>query len=118
MAEEPSDLPDIERSRILLTESENALRDALDAFAIMRARILADEAVPPAEMAKTLTAISLNRGRVTDDMRKHEDRILFKSKRVANAPLDFDELRSALGRKLDRIRAAVASGDVSEGPEG
>ena len=112
MAEETSDLSDIARSRRLLNESENALRDALDAFAIMRARVLADQIIQPGELAKTLTAISQNRGRVTDDMRKHEDRILFTSKRVAHAPLDFDELRSALGRKLDRIRAALAAGDV------
>lgn len=113
MAEEPSENSDIERSRRLLCQSDDALQSALDAFAIIQARIEADDAMPQAEISKVLTALSQNRGRVRDDMRAYEDRILYKEKRVANAPLDFDELRAALGRKLDRIRA-VASGDISE----
>ncbi|MEM9426711.1 MAG: hypothetical protein AAGA06_08405 [Pseudomonadota bacterium] len=113
MAEEPSENSDIERSRRLLCQSDDALQSALDAFAIIQARIEADETMSQVDIAKALTAISQNRGRVRDDMRSYEDRVLYQAKRVANAPLDFDELRAALGRKLDRIRA-VASGDVSE----
>ncbi|MEM7752392.1 MAG: hypothetical protein AAF230_03205 [Pseudomonadota bacterium] len=114
MAEEPSENSDIERSRRLLCQSDDALQSALDAFAIIHARINAGDAMPDAEMSKTLNLISQGRGRVRDDMRAYEDRILYKEKRVANAPLDFDELRAALGSKLDRIRRAAASGDVSE----
>ncbi|MGR3513304.1 MAG: hypothetical protein ACU0GG_11100 [Paracoccaceae bacterium] len=114
MADDPSDFSDIERSRELLVESDEALREALAAFAILKERLLADETVPPTELAKALTSISQNRGRVTDDMRKHEDRILFRSKRVANAPLDFDQLRSDLGCKIDRLRRSLGTGGVSE----
>lgn len=114
MADDPSDFSDIERSRELLVESDEALREALAAFAILKERLLADETVPPTELARALTSISQNRGRVTDDMRKHEDRILFRSKRVANAPLDFDQLRSDLGGKIDRLRRSLGTGVVSE----
>ncbi|MEO0917478.1 MAG: hypothetical protein AAFY31_10930 [Pseudomonadota bacterium] len=114
MADDPSDFSDIDRSRALLAESDEALREALAAFAILKERLLADETVPPTELAKALTSISQNRGRVTDDMRKHEDRILFNTKRVAHAPLDFDQLRFEIGSTLDRIRTTLGPGEVSE----
>ena len=118
MADEESDFLDIERSRELLATSDEALREALAAFAILKERLLADETVPPTELARALTAISANRGRVSDDMRKHEDRVLFRHKRVANAPLDFDELRSDIGSKIDRIRATLRAEGVFEEPDG
>ncbi|MEM6385763.1 MAG: hypothetical protein AAF718_05950 [Pseudomonadota bacterium] len=116
MADESSDFSDIERSRELLEQSDEALQEALLAFAILKERLLADETVPPSDVAKALTNISQHRGRVTDDMRKHEDRLLFQSKRVANAPLDFDKLRSDIGRKVDRIRDALRTRGISEEP--
>lgn len=112
MADEPSDFSDIDRSRALLAESDEALREALAAFAILKRRLLADETVPPTELAKALISISQHRGRVTDDMRKHEDRILFDKKLVANAPLDFDQLRSEIGRKIDRLRDTLRAEGV------
>ncbi|MEM7718979.1 MAG: hypothetical protein AAF222_07230 [Pseudomonadota bacterium] len=118
MADDPSEFSDIDRSRKLLAESDEALREALDAFAILKERLLADETVAPTELAKTLTSISQNRGRVTDDMRKHEDRILFHTKRVGNAPLDFDQLRSEIGSTLDRIRATLDAEGIPEELDG
>jgi hypothetical protein len=115
MADDLSGFSDIERSRALLADSEASLRGIIDALNIMEARLRADETLSQADLAKALTVISQNRGRVSDDLRKHEDRLFFRHKQVANAPLDFDELRAAIGRKLDRLRAALDPGDVSEG---
>lgn len=118
MADEPSDFSDIDRSRELLAYSEKSLRDALDALDIFEARLRSDETVSQSDLGKALTSVSQNRGRVTDDMRKHEDRILFQSRRVANAPLNFDQLRSDIGRKIDRLRATLGAEGISGGSDG
>lgn len=115
MADDPSVFSDIERSRALLADSEASLRGIIDALNIMEARLRADETLSQADLAKALTVISQNRGRVSDDLRKHEDRIFFRHKRVANAPLDFDTLRFEIGRKLDRLRSTLDAGDVPKG---
>lgn len=116
MADEPSDFSDIEQSRALLADSTKSLRGVLKALDILEARMTADETISQSDLARVLTAIAQNRGRVNDDMRKHEDRILFDKKLVANAPLDFDQLRSDIGRKVDRLREALRTEDVSEEP--
>lgn len=117
MADEPSDFSDIERSRALLADSEKSLRGVLEALDILEARLRADETISQTDLSKALTAIAQNRGRVHDDMRKHEDRILFQSGRVANAPLDFDKLRFEIGGKIDRLRHTFGTGDLPEGVE-
>ena len=118
MANDPSGFSDIERSRALLSYSEKSLRDVLDVLDILEARVRADETISQADLAKALTAIAQNRGRVHDDLRKHEDRILFEKKLVAHAPLDFDRLRSEIGGKIDRLRATFGAGDFPETSDG
>ena len=115
MAEDQNDRLNAEHARSLLRESEVALRDVLDALDILRARIRAGDDVPPAELSRALTAFSQARTRLTEEVTRHEDRILLATKRVASAPLDFDELRASLGRKIDRIRADLDAGAVPEG---
>ncbi len=118
MAEDPSAIADTEPSRQLLTQSEAALRDVLEALDLLRARMEDDDELPQTELTKALIAFGSARNRLNEEMRKHEDRILFNQKRVANAPHDFDKLRSALGCKLDSIRASLGSGELSEEPDG
>ena len=98
MAEDPSDQLGTERAR-----------------SVLKARVRQGSGVPPAELSRALTAFSQARTRLTEEVTKHEDRILLSRKRVASAPLDFEELRASLGSKIDRIRADLDAGKVHKG---
>lgn len=118
MAEDPSAIAGTEPSRHLLSRSEKTLEDLLRALDLLQARMEADETLPSSELSKALVAFGSARHRLNEEMIKHEDRILFAAKRVANAPLDFDDLRCSIGGKLDRIRASLGSGELSEESDG
>lgn len=116
MAEDPSDLADTESARALLVDAEDTLRSLLTALAALRDQAGAGELGSTADLARTLTEFSKASGRVHDEVVRYEDRILFKQKRVASAPHNFDELRATLGSKLDSIRDARGAGEFPEEP--
>ena len=118
MATDPSEIEGTASARSALAESEDALRDVLLVARMMRDRLLAEGEVTQPEVAKTVTALAQIRSRLNEEIARYEDRVLLLEKRVAHAPLDFDELRSVLGSKIDRIRTALDAGEVSEGPDG
>ncbi|MCG6885489.1 MAG: hypothetical protein LJE62_17210 [Silicimonas sp.] len=93
------------------------MRDVLQALDVLRARIVGGEDVPPAELTRALTAFAQARTRLTEEVTRHEDRILLATKRIASAPLDFEDIRASIGGKIDRIRADLDAGAVSDGAE-
>ena len=110
MADDPSVLAGTASARLALEESEEALLDLIDAFRSFAVRVRdPDDDVTPAEISKARTALAQVRSQLVEEVSKHEKRVLQSEGLVADAPLDFDALRSSIGRKLDSIRRAEDS---------
>lgn len=111
MADDPSVLAGTFKSRRMLSESEKAMDDILEAFEVMARRIKDGESdTTPAEIVKMRTVLAQVRTQLVDEVNKHEERILQSNGIAANAPMDFDKLRSEIGSKLDRIRKSRGAG--------
>ena len=118
MAKEPSDIAETAAARFVLDQSEDLLRNIIVQMQAMVSRIEASEEVTQSEVSKVVSNLNQNRSRLIDEVSKHENRILIEQKRVAHAPLDFDELRLEIGRKIDRIRNAIDPDGGSEESDG
>ncbi len=104
MSKEPFNLEDTAHARWILKQSETALADVLAAFELISERMLSGEDISLAELSKARVALGQVRSQLIDEVRKYEERILRERGLVADAPIDFDELRESIGSKLDRIR--------------
>ena len=110
MADDPSVIAGTFKSRRLLRESETAMEDLLTAFDVMAKRIRdGEDDMTPAEISKTRTALGHVRSQLVDEVNKHEQRVFHAKGLVADAPLNFDNLRAEIRSHLDRIRAAQDS---------
>ncbi|MDA8585729.1 hypothetical protein N9L47_05575 [Rhodobacteraceae bacterium] len=120
MDDDPSVIAGTFKSRRLLKHSETALEDVLAAFDLMSERILnGEEDVTLAEISKSRSHLGYVRAQLVEEVNRHEKRIFHSEGLVADAPLDFDAIRSSVGGKLDRIRdardAEGVSGEFGEG---
>lgn len=106
MAEDPAILAGTFASRRMLARSEKSMEDILVAFDVMAERMLDGDNIPVAELAKARTALGQVRSQLLEEVYKHEKRVLLSQGLLADAPLDFDELRREIGSSLDRIRSA------------
>jgi len=110
MADDPSVIAGTFKSRRLLRESETALEDLLTAFEVMAQRYRdGEDDVTPAEISKTRTALGLARSQLVDEVNKHEQRVFYAKGLVADAPINFEDLRAEIGGQLDRIRESQSS---------
>ena len=103
MAIDPAKLAGTERARNLLAQSAKSVADMLIVFESMADRISRDE-MTKAELASVLKAHAEARTQLIKVVVQHENDVLVEQKLVAHAPLNFDELRRDIGRKLDRLR--------------
>ncbi|MDJ1017905.1 MAG: hypothetical protein QNJ35_15460 [Paracoccaceae bacterium] len=115
MTDDPSEKAGTDGSRWLLKQSETALTDVLAAFEIMVTRFRKGENVPDSEIQKACIVHSAVRNRLLEQVEKHEKQVLLDGGLLAEAPLDFDEIRREVGRHLDRIRDAERSGELPDG---
>ena len=106
MNDEPTRQADTNRARKSLAQSEKALAEVVRAFELMAERMQVED-VPAAELTKTLTAHSQARTRLQDEVKEHDNRVLFAEGRLAEAPLDLDAIRAQIGCRLSRIRKAL-----------
>lgn len=104
MGQDLSDLAGTQRARQLLTASEKSMEDLLVALELYAEQMLGGEMPSLADVAKARVALAAARTQLLEEVKKHEDRCAFDRGLVATAPLDFDELRDEIGRKLDRLR--------------
>ena len=107
MHDDPSRIAGTERARQMLAQSEKALDEILTAFDLMAERIRAGADVPATEMARSFTALSQARTRLINEVKEHDKRVLLAEGVDAAAPLDLEAVRVEIGRRLDRIRAAL-----------
>ena len=111
MADDPFVLAGTFKSRRMLRESEKAMEDILEAFEVMADRIKSGEAeVAPAEITKMRTVLAQVRSQLVDEVNKHEERVFHSNGLSRDAPMDFEQLRSDIGSKLDRIRKSRGAG--------
>lgn len=105
MADDPSVLAGTFNSRRALEQSEKAMEEVIEAFDKLADRIKAsDDDVAPAEISKSRLVLAQVRTQLSEEVSKHERRVLQSEGLTADAPLDFDKLRASIGGKLDRIR--------------
>ena len=111
MADDPSVLAGTFTSRRMLGESEKAMEDILTAFEVMADRIKKGESdATPTEIIKMRTVLAQVRSQLVDEVKKHEERVFHSNGLSRDAPMDFEQLRSDIGSKLDRIRKSRGSG--------
>ena len=116
MSDDPYVAAGTSKARWLLAESEEALWDVLQALKLMRKRMEAGENLSPAEMQKGLMVLGATRSKLLEEVRKHERQIFFENGLLADAPLNFEEIRGEIGRSLDRLRAGGGAAGVPEVP--
>lgn len=114
------DLPvhfDIERAYALLNESQRALEDMLRAFEHMTGAMQSGERMTEMEMGKSMTSLGRVRRHFLEEVKSYEKHVFESNGLVASAPLDFDQLRSEIGSRLDRLRDAQSAEGVSGEPD-
>ena len=116
MSDDPYEVAGTSKARWLLAESEAALWDVLQALKLMKKRMEAGDNLSPAEMQKGLMVLGVTRAKLLEEVRKHERRIFLENGLLADAPLDFDEIRREIGRSLDRLRNRGGAAGIPEVP--
>ena len=107
MADDPSVLAGTFSSRRALEQSEKAMDEIIEAFDSLARRIKnGDDDVAPAEISKSRLVLAQVRTQLSEEVSKHEKRVLQSAGLATDAPIDFDKLRASIGRKLNRIRNA------------
>ena len=106
MTDDPSKIAGTVTARKMLAQSEKALGEILTAFELMAERMLDGEDLSKAELSKNFSALGETRSHLLKEVNKHEERVLLSKGLIATAPIDFDAVRSEIGRSLDRLRAA------------
>lgn len=112
MTDDPSQSADTKRARQMLAQSEKALDEILTAFDVMAERVRSGDDVSPIELTKACTALSQARTRLINEVKEHDKRALRAEGCDREAPLDLEAVRFEIGRRLDRIRAALDEEDV------
>lgn len=113
MNDDPDQKAHSERALHLLAQSSQALDEALFAFDLMARGIREGEQLAPLDLAKVMTAIGTTRTKLISEVKEHDHRVLLSEGRIGDAPLDLDAIRSEIGRRLDRIHAALDEDGVS-----
>ncbi len=106
-----------ERARFLLSQSEKALDEVLFVFDSLSERLRTEGEPNSPEVMRAVTAMSQARSRLINEVKEHDKRVIRSEGRDAEAPLDLDAIRAEIGRRIDRIRAALDAGEVSEGTD-
>lgn len=94
----------------MLAESEVLLGDLLTAFRLMAERIERDDDLTLAEIVKARLSLASARMTIVDEVKKHEARVLSSGGFATDAPLDLEEIRASIGRRIDRIRDSRRAG--------
>jgi len=113
MADDPSVKAGTGAARLLLESGEKALRDLLIAFDLLSEQVL--NGTVPAERDLSRACVTLARVRTTlmQEIQKHEKRVLMSEGLTEEAPIDFDEIRTDIERRIDRLLEQEKKGEVS-----
>ncbi len=107
MDDDPSTPAGTDHARRMLDQSEKALDEILIAFDLMAERIKTGDDIPATELTRSFTALGQARTRLINEVKEHEKRVLRAEGLDPEAALDLDAIRFEIGRRLDRIRAAL-----------
>ena len=104
MTDDPKISAGTEGARRLLTESEHVLEDLLTVFQAMRIRAVSGDDRADADLVRSGVAMASVRTTLMKEVRRHEARVLDTEGLADAVQLDLDDIRSQIGRRLDRIR--------------
>lgn len=97
-----------------MAEVRQQLQSLRGAMALLRERLGRDETLVGGSLGRALTELrQLMRTTLETEQAFEERRTETDGEREAER-LDLDAARDSIGRRLDRLRAAQGSGDVSE----
>lgn len=110
MTDDPSAKAGTEGARILLVESETVLEDLLAGFRDYSGRLARGDDVTEAEVSRSRVALASMTTTILEEVRRHEARVFDTEGLAEAAPIDLDDARASIGRRLDRIRNARGAG--------
>ncbi|MBT8423622.1 MAG: hypothetical protein KJO67_01505 [Silicimonas sp.] len=106
MTDDPKISAGTEGARRLLTESAHVLEDLLTGFDAMRIRAVREDDLADGKVTQSNVAMASVRMTILKEVRRHEARVLDTEGLADAVRLDLDDIRSQIGRRLDRIRDA------------
>ena len=101
-------------ARLLLEESEQILRDLLEAVSSAADRTRRGELIGEADISGAIVALANTRTMVIQEIQSHDKRGELSEGVFSQDTHDFDAVRTLLGRQLDRIRNAAGTDEISE----
>ncbi|SMX24442.1 hypothetical protein [Boseongicola aestuarii] len=114
MTDDPIGKIGADASRQLLAQSEQILRDLMAAFETAAGRLRAKDAPLDTDISSAIVMLAKTRTTVIQEIQTNDKRVQLSGGVFSRKPHNFDSVRDELGRRLDRIRDARGTGDVSE----
>jgi hypothetical protein len=110
MTDDPSARPGAEGGRRRPIDRGAILDVLLDGFRDMSSRLEVGKAPGPADVARAGMSLGAVRKTILEEVTRHEPGYHDTAGPGATGPIDLDDMRDRIGRRLDRIRAARGSG--------
>ena len=98
----------------VLELAEHQFMELLIELGEMKGRVREGEAVPDSEVKKCVSAVQRAIDHVFSERKRLDEARRKRAGIVHDYAIDFDAARGEIGRRLDRLRAASAAGDVLE----
>jgi len=103
MADEPSVKAGTGDARLLLESGEKAMRDLLMAFDNLSGQVRGGDVPPERDLARACVTLTRVRTTLMEEIQKHERRVLMSEGLTDEAPIDFDAIRTDIGRRIDNL---------------
>ena len=110
MTDDPSARPGAEGERRRPMDRGAILDVLLDGFRDMSSRLEEGEAPGRVDVNRAGMSLGTVRKTILEEVRRHEAGFLNSAEPGATGPIDLDDMRDRIGRRLDRIRATRGSG--------
>jgi hypothetical protein len=110
MTDDPAAKAGTEGETRPLGKSGTPLEDLLQRFLFMSMRLELGEDVAGTEVVRAGMSLGTVRKTILDEVRRHEARVLNTAGSDRTDALDLDDIRTRIGRRLDRIRAVRGAG--------
>lgn len=111
MTDDPASTSGTEGARELLEHSQHVLTDLMAGLSAMSARLSKGELVGEADMVAAVEALAAMRTTLMKEVERHEAHVRDTQEGCRDTvPLDLDDSRARIARRLDRLRNSRGTG--------
>lgn len=110
MTDDPAGKAGTEGERLFPPGDGGVLDGVLNALQDASGHLVRSNEPGSVELVLSGADLSAMRARIQEEVERHEARVLNAEGQGAAAPVDLDEIRASIGRRLDRIRDARGAG--------